>query len=155
MVQEALRRQGPTNYMGVHPHLDFGLIPKMKNLDLFRIGYCNVNGFPATIIGNATINAIRQYSRKHDLDAFFGVEANINWKKMPEEGQLPKLFHSENVIFMVASYNTYKNWSRKQQGGTFSLAFGQLASKVQDVGSDPLGGCGCYSRAGMDTRSEW
>jgi hypothetical protein len=43
------------------------------------------------------------------------------------------------VILIVASYNTYENWSRKQQGGTFGLAFGQLASKVHDVGSNPLG----------------
>jgi hypothetical protein len=85
------------------------------------------------VIGNEKVNAIRRYARKHDLDAFFGVEANINWKMMPEEGQLLELFHSEN------SYNTFKNWGRKQQGGTFGLAFGQLASKVHDVGSDDLG----------------
>jgi hypothetical protein len=58
---------------------------------------------------------------------------------MPEEGQLPELFCSENAIRTVASYNTFKNWGRKQQGGTFGLAFGQLASKVHDVGSDDLG----------------
>jgi hypothetical protein len=85
MVQEALRRQDPTSYVGICPHLDLGSIPTVKNLDLLCIGYCNVNGFPATIIGNATVNTIRQYSRKHDLDGFVGVEANINWKMMPEE----------------------------------------------------------------------
>jgi hypothetical protein len=74
-----------------------------------------------------------------NLDAFFGVEANINWKKMPEEGQLPELFHSENAISTVASNNTFENWGRKKQGGTFGLAFGQLASKVHDVGSSNLG----------------
>jgi hypothetical protein len=91
MVQEALMKQSSTNYMGVHPQLDFGSILKVKNLDLLRIGYCNDDGFPATIVGNSTVNAIRQYSHNHELDAFFGVKANINWKKMPAEGQLPKI----------------------------------------------------------------
>jgi hypothetical protein len=45
---------------------------------------------------------------------FFGIEANINWKKMPKEGQLPELFRSENAIRTVASYNKFKNWGRRQ-----------------------------------------
>jgi hypothetical protein len=138
-VQEALQRQGPTNYVGIHPHDDFGSIPNEKNSDLVRIGYANIDGFTANVIGNDKVNAIRRYARKHDLDAFFGVEANINWKKMPEEGQLLELFRSENAIRTVASYNTFENWGRKQQGGTFGLAFGQLASKVHDMGGDDLG----------------
>ena len=125
--------------MGIHPHDDFGSIPNEKNSDLVCIGYANIDGFTANVIGNDKVNAIRRYARKHDLDAFFGVEANINWKKMPEEGQLPELFRSENAIRTVASYNTFENWGRKQQGGTFGLAFGQLASKVHDVGGDDLG----------------
>jgi hypothetical protein len=138
-VQEALQREGPTGYVGIHPHLDFGSIPEAKNSDLVRFGYANIDGFPANVIGNEKVNAIRRYARKHDLDAFFGVEANINWKMMPDEGQLPELFRSENATRMVTSYNSFENWGRKQQGGTFGLAFGQLASKVDDVGSDKLG----------------
>jgi hypothetical protein len=29
---------------------------------------------------------------------------------MPESGQLPALFHSENAICAVTSYNKFKNW---------------------------------------------
>jgi hypothetical protein len=87
-VQEALQKQGPTNYVGIHPHYDFGLIPNEKNLALVCIGYANIDGFPANVIGNEKVNDIRRYARKHNLDAFFGIEANINWKKMLEEGQL-------------------------------------------------------------------
>jgi hypothetical protein len=58
---------------------------------------------------------------------------------MPAEGQSPELFRSENSICTVASYNTFKNFGRKQQGGTFGLAFGTLASKVKDIGGDNLG----------------
>jgi hypothetical protein len=35
---------GPTNYVGIHPHYDFGLIPNEKNSDLVRIGYSNNDG---------------------------------------------------------------------------------------------------------------
>lgn len=58
---------------------------------------------------------------------------------MPDEGQLPELFRSENAICTVSSNNTFENFGRRQQGGTFGLAFGQLASRVQDVGGDDLG----------------
>jgi hypothetical protein len=58
---------------------------------------------------------------------------------MPAEGQLPECFHSENSIRTVASYNTFENFSCKQQGSTFGLAFGTLASKVKDVGGNDLG----------------
>jgi hypothetical protein len=86
------------------------------------------------------VKTIRRYVRKNDLDGFFGAEANINWKKMSEDkGQLPELFWSENAIRTMVSFNRFENWGRQQQGGTFGLVFGQLASKVQEVGSDDLG----------------
>jgi hypothetical protein len=106
---------------------------------MVRIGYCNVDGFKGNVIGNSKVRAITRYAQKHDLDAFFGAEVNINWKKMPEAGQLPELFRSENAIQTVASYNKFENWGKLQQGGTFGLAFGLLASKVIEVGSDDLG----------------
>ncbi len=74
---------------------------------------------------------------------------------MLEEGKLPELFHSENAICTVASYNTFKNWGRKQQGGTFGLAFGQLASKVHDVGSDNLGRWSWMLFQGRDGHKVW
>jgi hypothetical protein len=58
-VQEALQKQGPTNYVGIHPHYDFGLIPNEKNSDLVRIGYANIDGFLAKVISNEKVNAIR------------------------------------------------------------------------------------------------
>jgi hypothetical protein len=61
---------------------------------------------------------------------------------MSDKGQLPELFKSENAIHTIVSFNQFKNWGHQQQGGTFGLVFGQLASKVQEVGSDDLG---CWS----------
>ena len=87
--------------MGIHPHDDFGLIPNEKNSDLVRIGYANINGFTANMIGNEKVNAIRRYARKHDLDAFFGVEANINWKKMPEEGPSYRNYSIQRMPYVL------------------------------------------------------
>ena len=122
-VWDALR-QNTTRYVSIHPHHDFGSIGKEKNADMVRIGYCNVDGFKGNVVGNRKVNAIRRYALKHDLDAFFGAQVNINWKKVLESGQLPELFHSENAICTISSYNKFENWGRLQQGGTFGLAFG-------------------------------
>ena len=138
-MNEVLQRQGQKIYVGIHPHKDVASIPKTKNSDIVRLGFNNVDGIPAMVTNNSKVNAIRRYAYKHDLDGFFGAETNINWKKMPDEGQLPELFHSENAIRTVSSFNRFENWGRRQQGGTFGLVFGQLASKVRDVGSDDLG----------------
>jgi hypothetical protein len=138
-VNEVLLQQGPRIFVGIHPNKDVASIPKVKNSDIMRLGFNNVDGIPATVTNNSKVNAIRRYVRKNDLDGFFGAEANINWKKMSDEGQLPELFQSENAIRTMVSFNRFENWGRQQQGGTFGLVFGQLASKVQEVGSDDLG----------------
>jgi hypothetical protein len=103
----------------------------MKNSDIVRLGFNNVDGIPVMVMNNNKVNAIRRCVYKHDLDGFFGAETNINWKKMLDEGQLPELFCSENVLRSVSSFNSFENWGRQQQGGTFGLAFG--------LGSDNLG----------------
>ena len=58
---------------------------------------------------------------------------------MPRSGQLPELFRTENALRTVASYNTHENDSRRQYGGTFQLAFGDLASRVSEIGIDERG----------------
>jgi hypothetical protein len=121
------------NYVGVYPHLDSGSIPNEKNLDPLHIWYCNVDGFLANIIGNATVNTIGQYSQKHE---FFGVEANINWKKCPRRVNC-KYFLALKMQSVPPT--TLMKIGAKKQGSTFGLAFGQLASKVHDEGSDDLG----------------
>jgi hypothetical protein len=77
------------------------------------LGFNNVDGIPAKVTNNSKVNAIRRCALKNELDGVFGVEANINWKKMPDEGQLPELFRSEDAICTVASFNWLKNYERK------------------------------------------
>jgi hypothetical protein len=61
---------------------DVASIPKMKNSDIVRLGFKNVDGIPATVTNNSKVNAFRRYAYKHNLDGFFRAETNINWKKM-------------------------------------------------------------------------
>jgi len=128
-----------SNYIGVHPDTDFGSIPSSKPDDIVRLGFGNVNGIPPLWISNHKVNAIRRWIRKYDADGFFGVEPNLNWKKMPKDGKLPELFRSENAIRTISANNTHENFGRRQQGGAFGMVFGQLASTIRDVGSDPTG----------------
>ncbi len=104
-MNEVLQWQGQKSYMGIHPHKDVASIPNMKNSDIVRLGFNKVDGIPVMVMNNSKVNAIRRYVYKHDLDGFFGAETNINWKKMPDKGQLPELFCLENVIHMVSSFN--------------------------------------------------
>ena len=128
------------------------MIPAEKQSDMVRLGYGNINGFPGNVIGNMKVPALWQWIQKYDLDAFFGAEGNLNWKHMPLDGCLPKFFRLENELQTVAAYNTHEDFGQKQQGGTFGLAFGQLASKVKNVGTDDsgLGRCSWMQLKGHD-----
>jgi hypothetical protein len=90
--------------VGIHPNKDIASILKVKNSNIVWLGFNNVDSIPAMVTNNSKVNAIRSYVRKNDLDVFFGAKANINWKKMSEEGQLPELFCSENAIHTVVSF---------------------------------------------------
>ena len=92
-------------YVGIHPGQDFGMITREKNNDVVRIGYGNINGFPAVTINNPKVSALKKWMRKYDVDGFFGAEGNVNWKKMPTDGRLPEFFCLENALRMVAAYN--------------------------------------------------
>ena len=126
-------------YVGLHPDIDFGDRIQGKHKDVMQLAYGNINGFPATIINNSKVSALHGWLRKYDMDGFFGVEGNINWRKMPPYGCLDEFFRSETALRTVASFNTHKNLGRKQQCGTFALACGQLASTVRRVGMDDTG----------------
>ena len=57
----------------------------------------------------------------------------------------------------MAAFNTHKDFGQKQQGGTFGLAFGQLASRVKNVGTDDSGlGWWCWMQfRGWDGHVIW
>jgi hypothetical protein len=71
-----------------------------------------------------------------DVDFFAGNESKINWACMPRQGRLPELFRSENDLRTVAAFNSNESFALRQFGGTFHLAMGQMASRVDDTGVD-------------------
>jgi hypothetical protein len=53
MVNKVLQWQGPKIYVGIHLHKDVALIPLMKNLDIVRLGFSNVEGIPVMVMNNS------------------------------------------------------------------------------------------------------
>jgi hypothetical protein len=95
------------------------------------------------VVSNSKVNTIRKYICKNNLDGFFGIEVNINWKGMPQEGQLPEFFCLENELRTVALYNAFENFGHKQQGGTLFLLLGSWLQGcimlVKTIWEDGLG----------------
>lgn len=56
-----------------------------------RLGFNNVNGIPGRVRENSKVAAIQKWIKKFDVDGFFGVKSNLNWKRMPQEGKLQEL----------------------------------------------------------------
>ena len=102
--------------MGLHPDVDFGDEVQDKHTDMVRLAYGNINGFQATIINNSKVLVLHRWLWKYDVDGFFGVESNLNWKKMPPHGGLDEFFHSEMAMQTVASYNTHDNFGQNSKG---------------------------------------
>jgi hypothetical protein len=136
----------PSSPPRVSPSLeeDFGDPLGAKAEGHVRLAYSNIDGFPPYAANNPKANSLRRVIRSLEIDFFAGVESNLNWQQMPREGRLPEWFRSENALRTVASYNTHENFGRRQHGGTFELAFGELAQRVIDTGTDSRG-LGRYS----------
>jgi hypothetical protein len=67
------------------------------------------------------------------------------------------MFQSENALYSVTAHNKHRTNSQKQYGGTFAMAFGELATKVTDsawISPAWADGPGYSSPAKKDTRQE-
>jgi hypothetical protein len=89
---------------------------------MVRIGYCNVDGFKGNVIGNSKVRAITRYAQKHDLDAFFGAEVNINWKKMTEVVPFRKRHPNSSLIQQIQKLGETTT-RRYVQSGFRSVSF--------------------------------
>ena len=126
------RRQG-----GVPPEQDFGDEVPEKPPGVLRWVYGNVDGFETLGHENHKSATIKRFLRKYEADGVSGVEPNIDWRQMPRAGKLPQLFKSQEALRTVVSFNEHEGHSRRQWGGSFSMAFGALAAGVADRGKDP------------------
>jgi hypothetical protein len=121
---------------GLPPEEDFGDSIGIKSPKVFRLGYGNINGFPAVPHNNPKAGQLRHWFRHMDIDFFAGNESKINWAQMPPSGRLPELFRSENDLRTVAAFNSNESFGLRQFGGTFHLTMGQMASNVSGTGVD-------------------
>jgi len=76
------------------PHnLPFGdNITNLKDKNTFRIGFCNIGGFLASLSPNDKAQELKTFMALFDLDLFGGSEANLNWSKLPDNLHLNEWF---------------------------------------------------------------
>jgi hypothetical protein len=63
-VNEVLLQQGPRIFVRIHPNKDVASIPKVKNSDIVRLGFNNVDGIPATVRTIARLTLLGGMSEK-------------------------------------------------------------------------------------------
>jgi hypothetical protein len=139
-VNEVLQQQqGQKIYVGIQPHKDVASIPKTKNSDIVRLGFNNVDGIPAMVTNNSKVNTIRRYAYKHDLDGFLEQRLILIGRRC----QMKPNFWSCSAqrmrygqFLLLIDLRIGVGDSKVVLSAWF---FGQLASKVRDVGSDDLG----------------
>lgn len=108
-----------------------------------------MQGFDTDIHDNYSVTKLRQWLQEVDPDVFLGCESQINWAKMPWEGQLSNWFRTEESKRMVVGYNIHESHlhDRRQYGGTFLMVLGPASDRVVETGVDPSGlGRWCWVR---------
>jgi len=114
-------------------------LPRLKADGHIWIGFCNIDGFPATSFQNPKVTKLCSFISQMDLDIFAGCESNINWSKMPKGTSLWEWFRSELPLRTISSHNIHDNFHRRQFGGTFLLGSGPITSSITASGVDPSG----------------
>ncbi len=119
-------------------HLPFGdPIPSPKPDSSFRIGFCNVGGFPAHARNNPKVAEIKHFIASHNLDLFGGCESNLNWHLLPEHIQLKEWFRSADSCRTFAAHNTHEKFGSSQFGSTFWIASGHATIHIANGDRDP------------------
>jgi len=59
-------------------------IQHLKDDNIFRIGFCNIGGFPAAPPPNNKAQELKRFMALYNLDLFGGSESNLNWSKLPD-----------------------------------------------------------------------
>ena len=113
---------------GIHYTQDYGDTVGEKLLNVVRVAYGNIDGFPAVTHTNPKAVQLHHWFRCMEVDFFAGAESKINWARMPHSGRLPEMFRSENDLRSIAAFNSNESFALKQYGGTFQLTMGQLAA---------------------------
>ena len=132
-------RDGATDKIKVAPEADFGDSMTEKKDTVARLAFGNLDGFGTKAWNNSKAQELKAVIRHYEVDLFGGCEPNLNWKQMPAHGCLNEWFRTENALRTEVGYNEHENFGRYQQGGTFMLAFGAIASRMMEKGTDETG----------------
>jgi len=134
-----------STYVGgdLFPHdLSFGdQFNSLKDDHIFRIGFCNVRGFPVMSSFNDKVQEIKHFMALYDLDLFGRCEANINWSRTPDAMRLHKWFRDIPSCQTFTAHNSMEHAGLKQFGGTFWVGTGLATQYIAGSSCDPLGLC--------------
>jgi len=138
----------------VFPHdLPFGdMISQLKDDNIFRIGFCNIDGFPASPPPNDKAQELKTFMALYDLDLFGGSESNLNWSKVPDNLRLAEWFRNVPSCRTFTAHNSNENITRHQFGGTFWIGIGDATQYIMGLTKDPSG-LGCWSICTLLSRS--
>ncbi len=114
-------------------------LPRPKADGHIWIGFCNIDGFPATSFQNPKVTELHFFISQMELDVFAGCKANLNWSKMPKGASLWEWFQSELPLHTISSHNIHDNFHHWQFSGTFLLGSGPITSSITTSGVDPSG----------------
>jgi len=125
----------------VFPHdLPFGdTISQLKDDNIFRIGFCNIDGFPASPPPNDKAQELKTFMALYDLDLFGGSESNLNWSKVPDNLRLAEWFRDVPSCRTFTAHNSNENITRRQFGGTFWIGIGDATQYITGSTKDPSG----------------
>jgi len=123
----------------LHPnHLPFGNpLPFPKPDSTFRVGFCNIRGFPAVTHHNEKVSDIKHFNISSDLDLFGGCKSNLNWRCLPDPLQLREWFQSADRCRSFATNNIHEKFGKFQFGGTFWIAAGHATGHIMQSDKDP------------------
>ncbi len=144
----------PLPWVPLHPnHLPFGdPLPVPKPDSTFRVGFCNIGGFPVLSHHNEKVLDIKHFIVSSDLDLFGGCESNLNWRCLPDHLQLREWFRSADGCRSFASNNIHEQFGKSQFGGTFWIAAGHATGHIAKSDQDPLN-LGCWVSCSLQGRT--
>ena len=118
---------------------DFGDKLGPKPDGSIRISGSNADAFQVVNYNNEKANLCRAWARTYKLDGMFCQEGGLNWKLMPRSGRLEEIMKTDSAMWMVMAHNEHEELRRRQWGGTWAVTYGELATRMTEVGKDKTG----------------
>jgi len=123
------------------PHdLPFGdSLTHLKADNIFRVGFCNIGGFPASPPPNNKAQELKTFMALYAIDVLRGSEANLNWSKPPENVCLLEWFRDIPSCRIFTAHNSTENLTHHQFGGTFWIGMGMATQHIIGSSKDSAG----------------